>query len=862
MAPALRSGDTPRWMTVGDLIGDRFLLERLAGSGGMGTVWRAHDRATGGRVAVKTVRCAGRADEVRFEREAEVLAQLDHPGIVRHIAHGALRSGALYLVMEWLDGEDLQQRQHRAPLDAAEGVALVARVAEALGSAHARGIVHRDIKPSNLLLVEGAIDRVKLLDFGVARITVAPTVTGTGAIVGTPGYMAPEQARGLREIDARADVFSLGCVLYECLTGRPPFEGENAVAVLLKIVLDEAPRLARTRDDLPPELDALLARLLDRAPNRRPANGHELARELLALSGGLTVGGMPALRSPVEPALRVLTAVEQQLVSVLLLRPPHAPAGVDAAVVATLTYEDAAGALERLESVVAGYRGRVEQLFDGSVAVTLQGRGTATDRAAQAARCALAVRSLSPDSPMVLATGRGQVGGRWPVGEVIDRAVALLERCATAERGAIRLDELTAGLLDQRFEVVGSGDGLALRGEREGAEAARMLLGRPSPFVGRNRELLALHAIFEQSVDEGMASAALITAPAGVGKSRLRQELLGRIRLHRPGAEVWIARGDPLRMGSAFALLAQALCGTAGVRDGEPLAARRQKLRARLGRHLAGERLLQATEFLGELIGAPPARPAPRDRGGGPLRPLPLRPFGGGVRRGDERGAPRLRDLVPGGLADDRARWLRAAGTAPGGDRRASPPSARGADRQRAPSCVVDGEHHAARGGNARPGGRVQGARRARRPALRRGEPVRNGLGPPGPLLLARLPRRRARARAARGGGGRRAARAVGRHALALLVRHPGRHGANRARAVCPGGSEPARPAGDDGGGGPLAGRRAAPPQPRAARAGMPQRGAAPPSARAGAVRGGAQRRFPGTHQALSRDGASVARAA
>src|ERR1700761_4999530 len=205
-----------------DLVSDRFQVVRLAGAGGMGVVYRARDRLTGNAVALKVLRPAGGSeghdpDQVeRFLREPRILSEVQHPAIVRYIAHGETERGEPYLAMEWLDGESLSARLGRGRLGVAESVDLVRRVAEALAVAHARGVVHRDLKPANLFLVGGEVARPKVLDFGVARRVVSSgVVTRSGALVGTPAYMAPEQARGERDVAPAADVFSLGCVLYE-----------------------------------------------------------------------------------------------------------------------------------------------------------------------------------------------------------------------------------------------------------------------------------------------------------------------------------------------------------------------------------------------------------------------------------------------------------------------------------------------------------------------------------------------------------------------------------------------------------------------------------------------------------------------
>ena len=179
-------------MDPGELIGDRFELEQQIAIGGMGRIFRARDRASGEAVAVKIISGARAALAERFERESALLAELSHPGIVRYIAHGALPSGELYLVMEWLEGEDLGRRLARAPLSGTEAIALATRVAECLGVVHARGVVHRDLKPSNLFLRGGRVEEVMVLDFGVARHEEHTHLTQTGAMIGTPGYMVFE----------------------------------------------------------------------------------------------------------------------------------------------------------------------------------------------------------------------------------------------------------------------------------------------------------------------------------------------------------------------------------------------------------------------------------------------------------------------------------------------------------------------------------------------------------------------------------------------------------------------------------------------------------------------------------------------
>src|SRR5262249_41117071 len=264
-------------------LADRFELEQPIGTGGMGTVFRARDSISGEIVAVKIIAEGQSHLAERFAREAKVLAALSHPGIVRYIAHGVTSSGKLFLAMEWVDGEILKTRLERGPLTLGASVIRATRVAEAPGVAHPGGIVHRDLKPSNLMLPGGRVDLVKVLDFGIAQREGKTQLTQTGMMLGTAGYMAPEQARTGEPIDARADVFALGCALFQCLTGVPPFDGDTTAAILAKTRFGTAPRVSELWPEVPENLDGLVARMLAKEPALRPSNGANLAAALAAL---------------------------------------------------------------------------------------------------------------------------------------------------------------------------------------------------------------------------------------------------------------------------------------------------------------------------------------------------------------------------------------------------------------------------------------------------------------------------------------------------------------------------------------------------------------------------------------------------
>ncbi len=588
-------------MQAGDVITDRFELTELAAQGGMGEVWSARDRLSGERVALKVMREPASSAVQRFEREGRILAELRHPGIVRYIAHGTTPAGDPFLVMEWLEGEDLRQRLSREGLTVTESLELARRVAETLAVVHARGIVHRDIKPSNLFLCDRDLAKVKVLDFGVARLGATQHQTQTGVLVGTPGYMAPEQARGDAKVGPSVDVFALGCVLFTCLAGKPPFVGENIIAVLAKILIEDTPHIREIRPAVPVALEAFVARLMAKNATARPTDGAAVVAELDALGSLVSIDERAA---PVAPQAASLTGSEQRFVSVVVC----APAGASTPTVATVA-DAVLGAQEaRLEAAVAPFGARLEWLMNGTLVVTLASRGTAVDQAVQSARCALALKAQLPEAPIVLATGRGVIAARLPVGEVIDRAARMLKVAAGNPKGgerarAVQLDEVTAGLLDAGFDIGGDASGLFLRGEREAGDVTRTLLGRPTPCVGRDRELGVLGGLYEECVNEPRARAVLVTAPAGVGKSRLRYEFLRKLAARPDRPEIWIGRGDPMSAGSPFGLLGRAVRRAAGILDGEPLEARRLKLRARVARHVAVHDLERVAHFLGEVVG-------------------------------------------------------------------------------------------------------------------------------------------------------------------------------------------------------------------------------------------------------------------
>ena len=246
-------------------------------------------------------------------------------------------------------------------------------------------MLHRDVKPANVFLLGGAVDRIRVLDFGIARRDGASgSVTRTGVLIGTLGYIAPEQARGVKNLDARTDVFSLGCVLFECLTGRRAFTGDQAMAVLVKVLFEEAPRVSDLQRDIPPALDQLVARMMAKDPARRPEHATQVAAELDHIQQ--QSGGRSAL--PAVTWSPALTESELRLVSVIVMAPPAPMNASKASSDADVTVVVGGGRelLERLEVAVAPFGAQLERLPDDSIVAALAGSGNATDQALQGAR--------------------------------------------------------------------------------------------------------------------------------------------------------------------------------------------------------------------------------------------------------------------------------------------------------------------------------------------------------------------------------------------------------------------------------------------------------------------------------------------
>jgi tetratricopeptide (TPR) repeat protein len=466
--------------------------------------------------------------------------------------------------MEWLEGEDIAQRQRRLPLSLAQCLHVAAIVADALAAAHRAGIIHRDVKPSNIILLGSASGKqdstpllAKLVDFGVASAEDAK-LTRTGAIVGTPAYMAPEQARGDGEVSSSADLYALGATLFEMVAGRPPHVGPTPIAILARLVTTPAPRLSEVVVDAPPALDELMFRLLAMVPTDRPGGAEEVARELRTIEADLettTDRLTRALPSDMPPSIASATA------SGVISSRNTGGTRLVTSILATNVPKGAPRA--RLLAHLRARGADATELGGDAIVAHLGARKALGDEAARAID--LGSRLARTRASVGIATGRTRVDRTRPTGEVVDRAAALSR---DAQRGQVLADTTTTELARGRYEFIMRGEGsaivgVAMPGRREGVGGA--------PFVGREAELAQLMNAFERAVEEKTPVVATVVGAPGIGKTRLRRETLSRIASHAAAPRIVLVRCEPFSKSHALGVAAEIARGLSGVAKGAKL---------------------------------------------------------------------------------------------------------------------------------------------------------------------------------------------------------------------------------------------------------------------------------------------------
>src|SRR3972149_2389193 len=286
---------------IGKTISHYKILEKL-GEGGMGVVYKAQDTKLDRTVALKFLPehvSVGSADLERFTQEAKAAAGLNHPNIctIYGIEEADNKN---FIVMEFVDGQMLQEK--KSSLSMKQSLDIGIQIAEGLAAAHEKGIVHRDIKPENIMIRKDG--RVQIMDFGLAKLRGASRLTKEGSTVGTAGYMSPEQVQG-QETDHRSDIFSLGVLLYEMLSGQPPFKGVHETAIAYEIVNVDSPPMSSLRAEITPELDSIVLECLQKGPNERPQSAKQFAIDLKRYkreSSRERVSRMTAVRPVIHPS--------------------------------------------------------------------------------------------------------------------------------------------------------------------------------------------------------------------------------------------------------------------------------------------------------------------------------------------------------------------------------------------------------------------------------------------------------------------------------------------------------------------------------------------------------------------------------
>jgi len=369
---------------IGRVVQDRYLIEALLGTGGMASVYRGRHQLIDRQVALKFLKPKQAGDatsRARFLREARAVNRVQHEHIIDVSDFGETSDGLVYMVMEYLEGRTLTSEIAQAPLALDRACEIGLQVALALARAHQHGVVHRDVKPANIFLIQRgeSADFVKLLDFGLARGPDDVALTSSNLLFGTPEYMAPEQVRG-SAIGAKADLYALGCVLFEMATGRIPFEGAPTGVVYMHLY-DLPPRPSQLRPDISPELERLILRLLSKSPELRPANADEVAAELSNISDALDAGKRTATHTRETTHAHAPLADAEQSMSRLRGRvaqryPNATPPQVDEALQRASQLEVEASELKQDLAVIEdggeGLTGRETQLRIGSAIESLE----------------------------------------------------------------------------------------------------------------------------------------------------------------------------------------------------------------------------------------------------------------------------------------------------------------------------------------------------------------------------------------------------------------------------------------------------------------------------------------------------------
>ena len=553
-----------------------YVVEEVIGAGGFGTVYRAA-APDGRKVALKVLatHLAGAENARRFEREAQI--RIDHPNVVQVVEAGVDDDGDHWIAFELLEGEPLNARFRIAPLPLEQVIDLGVQMCAGLHAAHCRGVIHRDMKPGNVFLC--ADGTVKLLDFGIAR-ALAPDphtqLTLEGSVVGTPGWLAPEQARGEPNIDERADIWATGVLLYQAASGAQPFLRDTSVATILAVVLEDPEPLRSRSPGIPTALATIIHRCLQKNPEDRWPDVVSIANALRDVD----LVAAPARSTSSAPTS--LPPDEQRVVALLL----------------------AEGVRDRaaLEAAVRDYRGDLIPMLGGRAIAVFGAKTWEGDEAARAVRAAQDAREAA--EWIAVASGHATGSGGTVAGDVV-RSV---ERALEAHVAGVAVARSTARSLTGLIVEETAGGVLEVKcdpGERRTFVPDVRELREDLPLLGRSSEIAQLEAALAILTEERRASALFVHGPVGIGKSRLRRELERRLRDHPAHPRVLSGRGESHRRETLLHAIGTAIRSAAFDEGERNVVHRRAALRALCADAIGTERAIECATTLGRLLGLP-----------------------------------------------------------------------------------------------------------------------------------------------------------------------------------------------------------------------------------------------------------------
>jgi eukaryotic-like serine/threonine-protein kinase len=566
---------------IGQVLFGRFQVDEWISQGGTSKVYRGIDLESHQPVAIKILLRSMGEVTLRPSREAQLLAQVAHPGIVRLIWSGILEPGFdEVLVVEWLEGQCLRAEHALDPLNLPRTLALGALVAQALHALHAQGIVHRDIKPDNIVLRRPAshtplaqqlgADPV-LIDLGLATLDRADEWGGTA------GYVSPEQARGEQTLDGRSDLYSLGATLFELLAGSPPHVGQSTVATLAKTATAAAPRLSLSRPDIGRRLDDLVDALLKTRPEDRPQTALEVAARLEECLTWTIESTYPS-----EERTSVVPASISRLVTTL---------------VATNVRQQS----EALAMLKA--HGAHTTPLGGNAIVGHWGVQKATGEEARAAsRVALEFMNLG--ASVGIATGRARLVSAveqvQPVGEVVERAASLARE---AGAGQTLVDATTLELGRGPFDFRVREDGSAYLAARLARGPSR---SPGATFVGRESEIARILDAYESALSTHHALTVFLGGPPGIGKSRLQREVVARLSGRPNPPRVVVQRNSAYGQRHILGAAADILRGVIRLAKGADVREAISAIVERVGPETLSEVSAESQQLLGELLADKP----------------------------------------------------------------------------------------------------------------------------------------------------------------------------------------------------------------------------------------------------------------